>query len=185
VKSTAGQTTTTPDSDLSNLRAKNAEPVPTTAVGRLNLSRARIRQNMHDSLQSQIAARQRRASGAGAHWLDGLKSLPGGAVLIHAVNMWWSKQPLQAATIAVADAAKAVLQPVAQRHPLALVLGAFALGGALAWSRPWRWISKPIVLSGLLAPLLSKVISNMPSGIWAEAFNSLVRQSQDRSADPP
>ncbi len=183
--STVGQTTATPDGGLNGPRAHTAELVPTTAVGRLNLSRARLRQSMHDSLQSQYAARQRRSSGVGAHWLDGLKSMPGGAVLIHAVNIWWVKQPLRAVALAAADAAKAVLQPVVQRHPLVLVAGAFALGGVLAWSRPWRWVSKPMVLSGLLAPLLSKVIANMPSGIWAEAFSALARQPRDRPADPP
>jgi hypothetical protein len=184
VKSTtADQALSTPDSNVKNLRAGGAAPASATAVERLNLSRARISQNMHDSLQSQTAARQR--AGAGAHWLDSLKSMPGGSVLIHAINIWWSKQPLRAVAIAAADAAKAVLQPLAKRHPLALVAGAFALGGVLAWTRPWSWVSKPIVLSGLLAPLLSKVISNMPSEIWTEAFSSTVRQSQDRPIDPP
>jgi hypothetical protein len=172
-------------SDLNDLPADNPGPAPTTAVGRLNLSRARIRKNMQDSLQLQNVARQRRASGTGAHWLDGLMAMPGGAVLMHAVNIWWSKQPLRAVALAAADAAKAVLQPIAQRHPWALVAGAVALGGALAWTKPWRWVSKPIVLSGLLAPLLSKVITNMPAGIWAEAFNSLVRQPQDPPGSPP
>ncbi len=182
---TTAPTAAAPDSGSDNLRTGMEGQVPTTAVGRLNLSRARIRQHMHDSMQSQNSTRQRRASGAGAHWLDSLKSMPGGAVFIHAVTLWWFKQPLRAVGMAAADAAKAVLQPIAQRHPLALVAGALVLGGALAWSRPWRWVSKPVVLSGLLAPLLSKVISSMPSGLWAEAFNSLVRQSQDRPAHPP
>jgi hypothetical protein len=181
---TIGPTAAAPGSGVDNPRTGIDGQVPTTAVGRLNLSRARIRQNMLDSMQSQAIARQRRAGGVGAHWLDSLNAMPGGAVLIHAVTLWWSKQPLRAVGLAAADAAKAVLQPIAQRHPL-VVAGAFALGGALAWSRPWRWVSKPVVLSGLLAPLLSKVISNMPSGLWAETFNSLVRQPQDRPAHPP
>jgi hypothetical protein len=183
--STSGPASSTPLGNSRSSGAGQTELVPITAVARLNQSRARIRQSMVDSLQSQSAARQRRATGVGAHWLDSLKSMPGGAVFIHAVNIWWSKQPLRAVASAAADAAKAVLQPVAKRHPLALVLGAFALGGVLAWTRPWSWVSKPVVLSGLVAPLLSKVISNMPSGIWAEAFNAFMRQPQGRPADPP
>ncbi len=182
---TAGQSTDAHDKGLNTAYADGLDAVPDTAVARLNLSRACIRQCMQDSMRSENSARQRRATGQSAHWLDGLKSVPGGAVLIHAMNIWWSKQPLRAVASAAADAVKAVLQPTARRHPWALVAGAFALGGLLAWSRPWRWVSKPVVLSGLLVPLLSKVISNMPSGIWAEAFNSLVRNSQNRPGDAP
>ncbi len=185
MNSAAGPGSVASPSGLNRPGTDTSEPVPVTAVDRLNQSRARIRQTMLESLQSQNSARQRRATGSGAHWLDGIKSMPGGAVLIHAMNIWWSKQPLRTVAIAAADAVKAVLEPLAQRHPLALVAGAFALGGVLAWSRPWRWISKPMVLSGLLAPLLSKVISNMPSGIWTEAFNTLLRQPQGRPGDPP
>jgi hypothetical protein len=184
VTSTTDRTFATAHGESKGSDAAPIEPVQTTAVGRLNQSRARIRQNMLDSLQSQSAARQRRATGMGAHWLDSLKSVPGGDVIIHALNIWWAKQPLRAVAMAAADAANAVLQPVAKRHSLALIVGAFALGGVLAWSRPWRWVSKPVVLSGLLAPLLSKVISSMPSGIWAEAFNAFMRQPQGQAADP-
>lgn len=171
--------------DESIPHATSAGPIPTTPAERLNLSRARIRQNMDESLRLQSIARQRRDSGSGAHWLDGLKSIPGGSLLIDAVDLWWSKQPLRAVAKAAVGGVKAVLQPVAQRHPLALVACAFALGGVIALSRPWRWVSKPIVLTGLLAPLLSKVVSSMPSGIWAEAFNSWVRNTQHRPPDPP
>lgn len=185
MSSIADQAMGSPTRDESIPHAASAQPVPTTPVDRLNLSRARIRQHMDEILRVQSIARQRRAAGSGAHWLDGLKSIPGGSLLIDAVDLWWSKQPLRAVAKAAVDGVKAVLQPVAQRHPLVLVACAFALGGVIAFSRPWRWISKPIVLTGLLTPLLSKVLSSMPSGIWAEAFNSWVRKSQHRPDDPP
>jgi hypothetical protein len=183
VKDTTNKDASAADGALNHQTAGDTGLVPTTAVGRLNLSRARIRQNMHESLLSQSAARQRRAAGLGVHWVDSIKSMPGGAVLLHAISLWWSKQPMRAVLTSAADAAKTLLQPVVQRHPLSLVIGAFALGGVLAWSRPWRWLSKPMVLSGLLAPLLSKVISNMPSGIWAQAFNAMSRPSQHEPVD--
>ncbi len=185
MSSMADQAMGSPSRSESIPRAASAEPIPTTPVDRLNLSRARIRQNMDETMRLQSISRQRKASAAGAHWLDGLKSIPGGSLLIDAVDLWWSKQPLRGMAKAAAGGVKAVLQPVAQRHPLALVACAFALGGVIALSRPWRWVSKSIVLTGLLTPLLSKVVSSMPSGIWVEAFNSWVRKSQHRPADPP
>jgi hypothetical protein len=183
--SSADQARSTSRDDLNSSPNNNVESIVSTPVGRLNLSRSRIRQSMQDNLKMQNANRQGSASRLGAHWLDSIKSMPGGTLLIQAIEMWWLKQPLRAVTKAAIDTAKGMLQPLAQKHPLALIVGAFAVGGVIAWSRPWRWVSKPIVFSSLLAPLLSKVISSMPSGIWAEAFNSLLRQSQDQSANPP
>lgn len=174
------------NSEFKNTHKKISEPSMSIAAERLNLSRINIRKNININKNSQPekADLHRKASGVGTDWLHGLKSIPGGAMLIHAVNIWWSKQPLRTITVAAADAAKTVLQPVAQRHPVVLVAGAFVFGGVLVWSRPWRWVSKPIVVSSLLGPLFSKVIANMPAGIWTEAFNSMVHKPHDQPLGP-
>lgn len=182
---TSEQASTIPVSILDKQNAAKNELSPTTALDKLNLSRARIYQNMRENLHSKNANQKQKSGGASVHWFDSLKSMPGGAVLMHAVNIWWSKQPLRAVAAASVNAVKIIILPIAQRHPFALVIGAFALGSTVVWSQPWRWVSKPIVLSGLLAPLLSKVISNMPTGIWAEAFSSLMSQAQGSPSDPP
>jgi hypothetical protein len=74
-----------------------------------------------------------------------------------------------------ADAAKTVVQPVAQRNPLGLMFGAFLVGGLLAWSRPWRRILTPALLVGLLPQLLSRIASNMPAQSWLAALTSLAQ----------
>lgn len=47
------------------------------------------------------------------------------------------------------QAAASWLRPLAQRHPIALVLGAGLLGAGLVLARPWRWRKAP----GWIAPL--------------------------------
>lgn len=69
------------------------------------------------------------------------------------------------AGVIAATTADAVLEPVAQRHPWRLVLGAAALGGLLAWSRPWRWVVVPALFAGLVPQLLSAALRAPPAGV--------------------
>lgn len=78
---------------------------------------------------------------------------PGG-IGIDALSAWWRRSPLRLVTNVAAEAADAVVQPIAQRHPLRLVGGAFIAGGALAWSRPWRWLPRQAVWAALLPHVL-------------------------------
>ena len=124
----------------------------TIVVDRLADSRARLRQAMEV-----IAKPPQRASGGAAaslfgttvtSWLDSLKSAPGINVIVEAVSSWWMRHPLRLASGVAVDAARAMLQPVAQKNPLALVLGALVFGAVVAWTRPWRWIARQRCLPG-------------------------------------
>jgi hypothetical protein len=87
--------------------------------------------------------------------------------VVEALSSWWSRHPpLRFAGIAAADTAKAMLQPVAQRNPWGLVLGALVAGGLFAWSRPWRWILKPALFLGLAPQVAARVLTHVPSGLW-------------------
>lgn len=113
---------------------------------------ARSRQRLQEALcELAPAARMPTAAptGALAGLLANLQSLPGASLLMQVAQAWWAKHPYRVATIALAELAKATVAPTAQRHPWGLVAGAFALGGLLVWSRPWRWLT-PAVMSGLV-----------------------------------
>ncbi|MCB8747452.1 hypothetical protein LHU53_11085 [Rhodoferax sp. U2-2l] len=84
-------------------------------------------------------------------WLHGLKANPEAGFLINLLQAWWQKQPFAVATTLVARATNGVLQPVAQKHPYRLVLGAAAVGAVLVLVRPWRWLSMSGVLAALAA----------------------------------
>lgn len=82
-------------------------------------------------------------------WLHALKTTPEAGFLINLLQAWWQKQPFAVAMTLVARATNGVLQPVAQKHPYRLVMGAAAIGAVLVLVRPWRWLS----MSGILAAL--------------------------------
>jgi hypothetical protein len=67
---------------------------------------------------------------------SGNSALPGMAWA--ALRMWWQQQPLAASAKALARELQAVAGPLVRRHPLAAVLAATLVGGALAALRPWR-----------------------------------------------
>ena len=141
-----------------------------TAAERLEQSRKRLHQAMRGTSAAPGTAANASVAGSATLWLDILKLNPTARVVIAAVSAWWAQHPLHVAGTAAAATAKAAVQPIADRHPFALVLGALLLGGVLAWSRPWRWALKPALFAGLLPQLVSQALAQAPIQSWLAAF---------------
>ena len=162
----------------------SAGPTPSPAASialspavRLARSRERLRAAMHDAAVTPRGVSAPRAAGSAMAWLDSLKTaFPGAAVIMDAVRSWWTPHPLRIAGMVADDAAKAVLRPFAQRHPLALVAGAMLLGGLLAWAHPWRGFLKSALFAGLLPQLIAKVLAQVPSRSWMAVLTSLLQE---------
>ena len=146
---------------------------------RLALSRERLREAMHNSAAKPGGAAFQRANGSTAHWLDGVNAIPGASIVIEAVRTWWARHPLRITSMVAAEAATAVVQPLAQSNPVGLVLGAALLGGLFAWSRPWRWIITPALFAGLLPQIFSKAMASVPAQSWMAVLAALT-QEQNR-----
>lgn len=86
-----------------------------------------------------------------------------------------NRTPLHLAGIVAKDAIDAAVQPLAQRNPIGMVLGAALAGGMLMWSRPWRWLFTPALLATLLPQLASKAFSNRAQVPWFKLLSSLTR----------
>jgi hypothetical protein len=97
-------------------------------------------------------------------WMARIEALPVVGLLVQAAQAWWARHPLHVAGTLAVTAADSMLKPIAQRHPLRLVLGAAAVGGLLAWSRPWRWIA-PALFAGLVPQLLSAALRAPQPGV--------------------
>lgn len=124
-----------------------------TPSARLSRSREQLRLALHGTAAA-VGANSRHVRSAGTPWLDKLQDIPGARIVVDAVSTWWANHPLRVTTIVAATAATAVIKPVAQRHPLGLVSGAFVLGGLFTLSRPWRWALRPALFAGLAQHLL-------------------------------
>jgi hypothetical protein len=152
---------------------------PLSAQARLNLSRLRLSLVLHQAHANQAQPQPAHSAGAN-HWADSLSQDPGVRMLLHTVAAWWAQHPLQNAASMVALATRELLRPMAQRSPVALVLGAAAVGGALVLLKPWRWVSVPTLAAGLLPQLLARLAAQMRPQSWAELLASWLKVS-----DPP
>lgn len=163
--------------------AEAANRASLTPSDRLALSRERLRRAMSEISAPEAEAESRGARGRPLAWLDSLKSIAGAPIVIEFVRNWWRHNPLRIAG-AGADAAQAVVKPMARRNPLTLILGAFLLGGLFAWSRPWRWIVKPALFAGLLSKLFYKATTRVPIESWISVLTSLAQQPRGASSTP-
>ena len=150
-----------------------------TPAERLTASRERLRQ----ALREAAAARSGDAGpGNAASWLAALTSVPGARIVVAAVQAWWKQHPLHVTGTVVSEALQAAVRPLAQRHPLGLVVGALLVGSLLVSSRPWRWILTPTLLAGLLPQLLAKAVALVPAHSWLSALDALTPSRKDAAA---
>jgi hypothetical protein len=149
---------------------------------RLALSRTRLRlalQTLHAGQDQAAAAHAGRPA-----WWEALRAESGTRVLLDTLSTWWSQQPWHKTTAVLAESAKQLLRPAAQRNPLALILGAAALGGALVLLKPWRWLSVPALAAGLLPPLVARVFSQLRPLSWADLLNSWLQTTGNTGPKP-
>ena len=152
------------------------------ASGRLALSRERLRRAMQAETDRASAVAVTNTSAWS--WLHGVMSAPGIGVVIEAVRQWWARHPLHVAGRAASTAAQVIVQPLAQRHPVGLMLGAAVIGGLVVLLRPWRWLFKPALSAGLLPQLFRTAAASVPAGTWTTALLSQLLQPPPPHTEP-
>jgi hypothetical protein len=167
-----------------NIAEMEAPAGPPHSVASATERLAASRQRLQIALAQTVEANRPRAvspSHAAPAWMDELKAIPGVGIVVQALSAWWAKYPLNTASVMAFDAANAVAKPLASRHPVLLVAGAVAVGGLLAYSRPWRWILKPALFAGLMAQLSAKMVAQVPLQSWMSLLTAF---AQGRSKVP-
>ncbi len=146
------------------------------AVERLRVSRRLLREHMQALTVS--------ASDAGATdqappsaWLAALTAIPVIGPPMELVAAWWDRHPLRATVGLFAG-----LTPT---RPWTMLLLAVAVGGSLAWLRPWRYaLLRRAVYGGVLPQLMSILMSRLSTQGWLDDIvNSLTRSLV--TATPP
>ena len=144
------------------------------AKDRLEATRARLRLAMVPPPEPD---RPRLANNNGQSLLHKALELPGIESVAHSVGAWWSHHPLRPMAQIANEASTAAIRPLAERSPYALVLTAGAIGMALVWSRPWRWIFRSAILAGLVPRLATRIVSRLPIESWISMVSAALRRS--------
>jgi hypothetical protein len=162
---------------LPNEAASQPTPVPAPAVEsdkalearlptpaeRLQQSRDRMARWMIEADGRNIARRRAEGEeGGGWSWLGKLRNNPVVALVTDAISSWWANHPLHPAAGLAEGVARDAVAPLARRHPRAVVAGAFVVGALIVWARPWRWLAKPALFTGILSQMASHVIAHVP-----------------------
>ncbi len=145
----------------------------TEACVRLAQTRAAVRLAIRDLEQPAMPVHPAPSTG----WMQSLwrrlKETPATRTVVQGVDDWANHSALPGIAVMAADAANAALRPIAQRTPLRLVLVAAAVGGMLAWSRPWRRIVTPALMAAVLPRLVSQILQRGPRPPWMTLLAAL------------
>ena len=133
------------------------------ASERLTQSRERLRQAVLPPTTRPGSADPMRPTRPPPQWLHQLRTAPAARLLVSVWQAWWARQPLRVALTLAAETGAVVLEPIAQKHPFRLVLGAAAAGGVLTWVRPWRWLPTTALLAGVVPALMAEAIKQRAS----------------------
>ena len=155
-----------------------------SALVRLTLSRERLRQALGDASTPRSESVNQSANQSTDARGDTPSTASMAHLLIEAMSNVWSLLPLHDAADAAAGVARSALRPTAQRHPVGLVVGALLMGGLLVWSRPWRWLLRPVLAAAWMPQLLLWAVTQRPIQSWTSLLTALAQPRRAATTRP-
>lgn len=89
---------------------------------------------------------------------------------------WWTRFPLGPTLAAALSSAVSTWVPIAKRHPVRLVLCAAAAGAAIAWLRPWRWVTAAAAATTLAVAVDLLTQAQSKDNAWSTFMDFVLQQ---------
>lgn len=174
-----------PEGDPKPKARKKADPVE--AAKRLAESRERLRLYMVDP-DGRLEARRRateaaEASGTKLGLFERLRTHPSLGVVVDLAESWWTRHPLHPVASLAEGAVRDRVGPAVRRHPIAAVAGAVALGAAIVWFRPWRWLKAPARAAGSASHSLMRLLGSLPIASILAAYSAVAQKRAHDARD--
>jgi hypothetical protein len=115
---------------------------------------------------------------------DRVRAVPGAALLLETLERWWAEHPLKAAATMAGHASSRFIEPIAQKNPLGLLIGAAVVGALFVVARPWRWLLRPALFVGLVPQLAAQVMKRMPLESWMNVFAAAAKSKSSSASSP-
>ncbi len=154
------------------------------ATERLSRSRQTMRDQMFD-LKASRAQAQASESRPQSALLATLTALPVLGPLVESAVTWWAEHPLRAVAELFSRPDSSADEPLTQRHPWAMLLGAAAIGALLMWTRPWRLaLLRRAVYASLLPQVVTQLLSRESTDGLLDLVKSILRPAANPSPPP-
>ncbi|MEI7464658.1 MAG: hypothetical protein WCJ87_04885 [Burkholderiales bacterium] len=153
------------------------------ATERLSRSRQIMRDQMLD-LKAGRAQAQAGQSRQHSALLATLTAMPLLGPLVDRAVAWWAEHPLRPVAELFGSPDPSADEPLTQRHPWAMLLGAAAIGALLMWTRPWRFAPlRRAVCASLLPQMVTRLLSRKSTDGLLDLVTSVLRPAAKPS--PP
>ena len=154
----------------------NPKPDPAAS---LEASRARIRGHFLSTVSRSAASDQTSAQRRTSLWMQILvdvvamaqKGIPG-----QSFSAWWARLPLGPTLAAALGVVVDTWVPIAKRHPVRLVVCAAAAGAAIAWIRPWRWVTAAAAAATLAAAVDLLTQARPKDNAWSAFMDFMLQK---------
>lgn len=152
-----------------------------TPEERLEASRARLRQALAPPAPPPRRVASPGSPGVWSSWADKLRANPSTAHLMDALHKWWARHPMRPVAESIGSASDRAIRPVAQQHPVVVVLSAAAVGALIGKLKPWRLLFRSAILAGVAPKLAARFLFKLPAQSWMNLAGAAFKNGASRS----
>jgi hypothetical protein len=99
------------------------------------------------------------------------RKLPGLGLVVDSAKAAWRNHPMHGAAQVTGEASQMMARPIAQRHPVGLIVTGFAAGAVLFLLKPWRLALRPRYMLGAASLLGSQMLKRGLLTAWKQRLS--------------